>query len=166
MSPIKPALSALRPAGPHPSVKRKIYCPHCGHGFEASRKAMSLTCPRCTSPLTFKDITIDRPVEGNVDTLGHIQISSASGMSGELACGHLTNSGKFDGSMIVHGPIELKDHSQTTGDLQGKSLQVDPGATVEGRARIGGKQNHAKPGDAPPLAAPLSRPKIRVRRKS
>ena len=98
---------------------------------------MSLRCPRCTQPLRLDDVTVAQAIEGRLDTLGHVNITPASAMSGQLVCGQLTNTGKFDGNALVHGKIELADKSLTTGQLRGQSLTVLPGATVTGHARIG-----------------------------
>jgi cytoskeletal protein CcmA (bactofilin family) len=58
-------------------------------------------------------------------------------MKGELICGQLTNTGRFDGQAVVHGKIELSGTSLTTGEITGQSLTVQPGATITGHARIG-----------------------------
>ena len=98
---------------------------------------MTLRCPRCTEPLRLKDMTLAKSIEGRLDTLGHVHITPASAMNGELVCGQLTNTGRFEGQALVHGKIELTGKSRTTGQLRGQSLTVLPGATVTGQARIG-----------------------------
>ena len=128
---------------------------------------MSLTCPHCTTHLVFKDVSVDRPIEGRIDTLGDVEIAPTSSLTGDVACGHLVNDGQFEGSAKVHGPIELTGKSETSGELTGISLEVQRGATLQGRARIGrgaAKDRNQDSDDQPPLAAPIKRPKIRVRR--
>ena len=87
--------------------------------------------------MRLKDVTLAKSIEGRLDTLGHVHITPASAMSGELVCGRLTNAGRFEGQAVVHGRIELAGKSHTSGRLRGQSLTVLPGATVTGRARIG-----------------------------
>lgn len=98
---------------------------------------MSLTCPRCTQPMRFEDVTVDRTLKGQLNTAGHIEIAEQSTMSGKLACGQLTNAGAFNGQATVHGPVHLTANSTTTGELNCKSLTIDDGATLEATLKIG-----------------------------
>jgi len=151
----------LRHFAPKPHEVRVIHCPSCAHRFEASRKAQSLTCPRCTQPLQFKDLKVSRNVEGRLDTMGHIHIVNSSRMAGEVACGELTNSGRFDGEALVHGRIQLDPKSHTTGTLTAKSLVVEEGATLHGRARIGPSADATNPNEQKPPTAP-GRSRVRI----
>lgn len=98
---------------------------------------MSLTCPRCTQPLRFEDVTVDRTLKGQLNTMGHIDIAEDSRMSGKIACGQLTNAGTFTGNAIVHGPVYLTTASETSGELQCRSLTIEDGASLEGKLKIG-----------------------------
>ena len=115
---------------------RTVSCPACGHRIDASLKAMSLRCPRCTQPLVLEDVTLAEPTEGRLDTVGHVSITTASAMTGQVVCGQLTSAGQFDGTAVVHGKIELAASSRTTGHLRGQSLTVLLGATMTGHATI------------------------------
>ncbi len=133
MSPIRPALGVVNPRGPLPQGARSVRCPACGHCFQTSRRAISGSCPCCTAPLRLEDFVFSRQAKTDIQTLGHVRVTSASSVSGELICGRLTNSGSFRGQAVVHGPIELRDDSLTTGDLRGQSLRVFLGATLRAR---------------------------------
>ena len=98
---------------------------------------MSLRCPRCTQPLLLEDVTLAEPTEGRLNTMGHVNITPTSAMTGQVVCGQLTSAGQFDGTAVVHGKIELADGSRTTGRLRGQSLTVLAGATMTGHATIG-----------------------------
>lgn len=97
---------------------------------------MSVRCPTCTRPLEFKDLTLRQRLEGNVSTMGHVELSHPSEMIGRLVCGKFTNTGRFEGNAVVYGPIELAGNSFTTGELTGKSLTIQHGATARARANI------------------------------
>ena len=97
---------------------------------------MSVRCPSCTRPLEFKDLTLHKRLEGDVSTMGHVQLSHPSEMIGRLVCGRFTNTGRFQGQAVVYGAIELAGNSLTVGELTGKSLCVHHGATARLKANI------------------------------
>jgi cytoskeletal protein CcmA (bactofilin family) len=97
---------------------------------------MSVRCPTCTRPLEFKDLTLRQRLEGDVSTMGHVELSHPSEMIGRLVCGKFTNTGRFEGNAVVYGPIELAGNSFTTGELTGKSLSIQHGATARAKANI------------------------------
>ena len=134
--PIKPALVAFHPKRPKPQAVRRVMCPHCSKNFEISKRALSVRCPQCTRPLQFSDFTLKDRVQGDVSTMGHIELDQHGVMSGKLVCGALTSDGNFDGKAMVYGEITLQQHSLTTGELVAKSLSVSAGATLRGKINI------------------------------
>lgn len=138
--PLKPALSTIHPRNPQPREVRKVGCPHCGHAFEISTRAMSVRCPGCTRPLEFKDLTLRQKLEGDIQTMGRVGVEGPGEMIGRLVCGTLTNEGRFEGQVICYGEIELLPHSLTTGEIAARALKVERGATLRARAQIGVKQ--------------------------
>ncbi|WP_432799678.1 bactofilin family protein [Poriferisphaera sp. WC338] len=134
--PIKPALVAFHPRGPKPQAVRPVMCPHCGNNFEISKRAISVRCPACTRPLQFSDFTLNSRVEGDVSTMGHIELDHQGEMNGRLVCGQLTSAGSFEGKALVYGPIALQGASLTTGELVAKALSVTTGATFRGKVNI------------------------------
>ena len=137
--PLRPALAAFHPKGPAPKTVRPVHCPHCGKGFEISRKAMSVRCPSCTRPLAFEDLNLNSRVEGDVSTMGHVHLGEQGAMVGRLVCGQLTNDGRLEGRVVVFGRIELCPQSLTTGEISGRSLLASIGSTLRARASIGPK---------------------------
>lgn len=97
---------------------------------------MSVRCPACTRPLEFKDLTLRQRLEGDVSTMGHVELSNPSEMIGRLVCGKFTNTGRFEGQAVVYGAITLAGNSMTIGELTGKSLSVQHGATARAKANI------------------------------
>ncbi|QDU33297.1 BacA-like protein [Poriferisphaera corsica] len=139
--PIKPALVAFHPKGPKPQAVRSVMCPHCSKNFEISKRALSIRCPQCTRPLQFSDFTLRDRVEGDVSTMGHIELDQHGEMSGRLVCGALTSDGNFNGKAMVYGDITLQTHSLTTGTLVAKSLSIAHGASFRGKVEISPKPN-------------------------
>ncbi len=97
---------------------------------------MSVRCPSCTRPLEFKDLTLRARMQGDVSTMGHVELSSPSEMIGRLVCGQFTNTGRFEGQAVVYGAIVLTGKSLTIGELTGKSLIIHHGATARAKANI------------------------------
>ena len=82
--PLRPALATIHPREPAPRSMRRVLCPHCGRAFEVSTRAMSVRCPACTRPLEFKDLTLRARMEGDVSTMGHVELTNHSEMIGRL----------------------------------------------------------------------------------
>jgi len=137
MSPIRPALGFVHARTPKPTYVREVRCPYCSHSFEASQKAISLRCPRCTNPLKIEDKIVRKEVKGQVATVGQVRITTASVLSGDIVCSDFLNAGRFDGSALVHGPIDLQPGSLTTGTISGRSLRALLGATLRAKLNIG-----------------------------
>jgi cytoskeletal protein CcmA (bactofilin family) len=97
---------------------------------------MSVRCPACTRPLEFKDLTLRARMEGDVSTMGHVELENPSEMIGRLVCGRFTNVGRFEGQAVVYGEIVLAKGSLTVGELTGKSLSIQQGATARTKVNI------------------------------
>jgi len=86
--------------------------------------------------MEFKDLTLRQRMEGDVSTMGHVELDNPSEMIGRLVCGRFTNTGRFEGQAVVYGQITLSQGSLTVGELTGKSLSIQPGATARAKADI------------------------------
>ena len=135
--PIRPALGFIHARKPRPSVVRPVRCPYCGHGFETSLRTMTIRCPRCTEHLAIEDKTVTRQTDSDLATVGYIRVMAASVLTGRIVCGHLVNAGRFNGTAIVHGPIELDPRSITTGQITARSIRTAPGAVLRAKMTIG-----------------------------
>jgi len=97
---------------------------------------MSVRCPACTRPLEFKDLTLRARMEGDVSTMGHVELDNPSEMIGRLVCGRFTNTGRFDGQAVVYGQIVLSSGSLTTGEITGNCIEIQHGATARAKVNI------------------------------
>lgn len=138
--PLRPALSALNKPfsqlGPKPREMRRVRCYHCGNAFEVSKRAMSATCPSCTRHFQFKDLNLNQKIEGDMSTMGHINLEADSEMFGRLVCTELTSEGRFDGDAVVYGPVLLENTSSTTGKIKSSSLTISPGAVCRVKLQV------------------------------
>jgi len=145
--PIRPALASLTMRGPRPAESRRVACPHCGHAFSLSRKALSATCPRCTRHLQFQDLDLTDRMEGDLSTMGHVNVQAPSQIVGRVVCGQLTNQGCFKGRAVVYGPANILAGSRTDATLTARSLTVQRGSVMRGKVHI----------TPDPKASPLTR---------
>jgi cytoskeletal protein CcmA (bactofilin family) len=86
--------------------------------------------------MQFSDLTLNQTLEGELSTMGHIQLDPNGHMTGKLVCGQLTSKGNFDGNATVYGQITLCITSITTGKLIARSLCIERGACYRGRVNI------------------------------
>ncbi|MEM1444718.1 MAG: polymer-forming cytoskeletal protein [Planctomycetota bacterium] len=134
--PIRPPLLAFHPQGPRPPRRRTVHCPSCRHEFTLSRRAVSVRCPKCATPIAFDDLSLGQRVEGTITTMGQVTLQTTSVSRGELTCGSLQQHGKFEGRITVYGPAKLQPGSRTSGTITARSITVEPGATATGQLRI------------------------------
>ena len=134
--PLRLPLVAFHPAGPRPPQRRRVYCPGCRHGFDISRRAVTVRCPRCTHPLAFDDLQLDGRVDGDVTTMGHIELGPHSSVTGRLTCGALTGAGRLEGDTVVYGLLTLRRGARTRGQLTARAIHTEPGTHCEAHLRI------------------------------
>ncbi|MEM8783672.1 MAG: polymer-forming cytoskeletal protein [Planctomycetota bacterium] len=134
--PIRPPLLAFHPRSPRPPRQRSVHCPSCRHGFSLTRRAVSVRCPKCATPIAFDDLTLGQRVEGTITTMGRVTLRDTCGVRGRLTCGMLEQSGKFDGDATVYGPAVLQAGSRTTGTLVARSVTIEAGAKAVCRLKI------------------------------
>jgi len=158
--PLRPALAAIHPKTPKPKAVRPVTCPHCSTGFEISRKAMSVRCPRCTRPLAFEDLRLDSRIKGDVSTMGTVHLGEEGEMLGRLICGQLESEGRVDGKVVVYGRAELYPASLSTGELSARAFCARSGSSVRMSLKIG-----PKPLVSASTGAVMTRPLQRVGRR-
>lgn len=111
-------------------------CPHCGHGFALSQRAFSATCPRCTRHLQFKDLELTDRLEGDLATMGHVNVQAPSQIVGRVVCGQLTHRGCFKGRAVVYGAAVIAAGSRTEANITARSLTVQRGSVMRGKVHI------------------------------
>ncbi|MEM1210985.1 MAG: hypothetical protein AAGI68_01685 [Planctomycetota bacterium] len=145
--PLKPALSAFRPRGPRPRQLRHVACPNCSHQFTISRKALTARCPNCTHPLAFEDVSLAGHHQGELSTMGHVELPAESQFTGKLVCGSLHLAGQFKGSLTAFGPVRLTATTppnpptplnipQITGSVTAKALHAPRGSTLTATVHV------------------------------
>ncbi|MDR3410320.1 MAG: polymer-forming cytoskeletal protein [Formivibrio sp.] len=84
-------------------------------------------------------LRIDGVVVGNVSGQGDkgstLVVSEKARIEGGVVCTHLILNGEIAGPIEVSQYVELQPKARVRGDLCYKTLEVHPGAVVEGRLR-------------------------------
>ncbi|SFN12025.1 protein CcmA, bactofilin family [Formivibrio citricus] len=82
-------------------------------------------------------LRIDGHVTGNVSSsdekAGTLVVSEKARIEGKVACTHLILNGEIVGPIEVSQYVELQPKARIKGDLSYKTLEMHPGAIVDGR---------------------------------
>jgi hypothetical protein len=126
---------------PVPSDRIAITCFHCGKPQEVGRKAMSVTCKFCSKSLKIENLKIkDYQARRVIETIGHVTVEPTGIVfCDRLQCDGLIVRGKLKGQVISRGPVTVAPEADLKGDVAAPSIQVGPGAILQGRFEIGKK---------------------------
>jgi hypothetical protein len=146
----KPMPSVEAQNVPIPSDRIAITCFHCGKPQEVGRKAMSVTCKFCSKSLKIENIKIkDYQARRVIETIGHVTVEPTGIVfCDRLQCDGLIVRGKLKGTVVSRGPVTVAPEADLKGDVTATSIQVGPGAILQGKFQIGKK--HFAEQQAPP----------------
>src|SRR4051812_11159957 len=135
---------------PVPSDRQAILCLHCGKAQEVGRKAMSVTCKFCSKSLRLEDVKITRyEARRVIETCGTVTIDKKGHVVSDVRCVSLNLRGKLKGDVVSLGKVEVAPDAELKGDVTATSMNVQPGAMLEGNYSIGPRVNGAPPDKAP-----------------
>ncbi|WP_148715113.1 bactofilin family protein [Chitinolyticbacter meiyuanensis] len=82
-------------------------------------------------------LRVDGNVVGNViaadEKNGTLVVSEKAQVRGKVSCSHLILNGEINGPITVSQYVELQPKARVAGDLTYKTLEMHPGAVIEGR---------------------------------
>jgi hypothetical protein len=125
---------------PVPHDRQTIVCLYCQQPMEISLRAINAMCKHCGKPLRFEDIRITTydPKKRAVETYGTIVVEKKGKCwADRIFCGGMIVRGKVNGPVISSGPVRIGPKGEIKGDVTAPALEVDAGAVLEGRYRIG-----------------------------
>jgi uncharacterized CHY-type Zn-finger protein len=118
-----------------PSPTRPIVCYHCGHRFDASEHAMSVSCPHCFKHLRLEDIVI-RTLEAarTYYTCGRLVVlPKARAQAHEIrAVAGVTVEGALEANVVSYGPVWIGPNASWRGDCKAPVVKVEDGARIIG----------------------------------
>lgn len=80
-------------------------------------------------------LRIDGQMKGNLrgGQNSMLVVSEQARLEGEVQCSHAVINGSVVGTLLVSGRLELQPKARIVGDVQYQTLEMHPGAVVEGR---------------------------------
>jgi hypothetical protein len=144
---------------PVPSDRTAILCLHCGKPQEVGRKAMSVTCKFCSKSLKLEDVTIKRyEARRVIETCGTVTIDKKGHVVSDIRCVNLLLRGKLKGDVVSLARVEVAGDAELKGDVTAGSLNIAPGAMLEGYYKIGPRTNGEENGKPAGAAAKVEEP--------
>ena len=84
------------------------------------------------------DFRIDGMIEGELKCTGKVVIGEAGKIKGTVSCQNAEILGLMDGKIICNQQLSLRASAKIQGDVQTKTLVVEPGAQFNGTCSMGG----------------------------
>lgn len=107
---------------------------------------MSVTCKFCSKPLKIEDVKITRyEARRVIETCGTVTIDKKGHVVSDVRCVNLQLKGKLKGDVVGLQRVEVAPDAELKGDVTAGSLNVAPGAMLEGFYRIGPRSNGEEP---------------------
>ncbi len=79
------------------------------------------------------DLRMDGKIEGDIVCSGKIVVGPKSEIKGNTQCANAEIHGQIEGNVNVKEKLVLKSSSIVKGDISLQTLEVEPGAKIEGR---------------------------------
>lgn len=89
------------------------------------------------------DFRIDGTIEGEVNCSGKVVIGESGCIKGSIVCQNTEILGMMDGKITCRQQLSLRASGKIMGDVQTKTLIVEPGAIFNGTCSMGGAEKTA-----------------------
>ena len=90
------------------------------------------------------DFRIDGSIEGDLNCSGKVVIGEAGRIKGTITCQNAEILGLLDGKIVCHQQLSLRASGKIHGDVQTKTLIVEPGALFNGTCAMGNASSEPK----------------------
>ncbi len=114
---------------------RLVQCYLCRHRFEVSAKAMTVSCPECHRPLLVQDVVVKTlQAVKKLQTCGSLVVQKKGRVIADLveAHGGIEVIGTLHAKSVRGSRVRITKTANWKGDCHASSVQIEPGATVEG----------------------------------
>lgn len=91
------------------------------------------------------DYRIDGLIEGELNCTGKVVIGEAGRVKGKVLCANAEILGLMDGKIACHQQLSLRASGKILGDVQTKTLIVEPGAQFNGTCSMGAASPSSEP---------------------
>jgi cytoskeletal protein CcmA (bactofilin family) len=89
------------------------------------------------------DFRIDGTIEGELNCSGKVVIGESGCIKGSIVCQNAEILGLMDGKITCKQQLSLRTSGKIMGDVQTKTLIVEPGAIFNGTCSMGGAEKTA-----------------------
>ena len=86
------------------------------------------------------DVVIEGDVQGSVQTAGNLRVGSESKIRADVVAKNAVVSGEVRGNIQIAGRLELMETAQIIGDVTVEVLSVSPGASINGKITMDGRE--------------------------
>lgn len=83
------------------------------------------------------DFRIDGTFEGDINCTGKVVIGPSGCLEGNLRCNNAEIMGAVNGSIVVNEMLSFKSTAKVTGDIETKTLMIEPNAFFCGTCKMG-----------------------------
>lgn len=91
------------------------------------------------------DLVCDGEIEGKIQLDGNLRIDPNGKVRGCIEAEEAEIAGFVEGDVLTRGRLTLRPPCQVKGDVVSAELEVEPGASVEGKVSIGKQDIEAAP---------------------
>ncbi len=114
---------------------RRVQCYHCRHRFEVGPNAESTNCPQCSQRVIVGDVIVSAilPVK-LVQTCGRVVIKPKGRVNADLIEAHegVEVNGGVTANVLSGGAVIIGPKARWKGDCRAPSVEIKPGARIEG----------------------------------
>jgi len=119
-------------------AQRRILCTHCNLPLDVAAGAKSVNCRHChkrvvTEALTVKDYVAVR----RFHTANRMRITKKGIVYAAVRAEELEIDGVLEGAAFALGTVRLGKHARVKGEVRGRALAVEIGATFMGDVKVG-----------------------------
>jgi len=90
------------------------------------------------------DIQIEGRVKGDLSVEGQVSIASGGVVEGDVSADRVIVAGRVDGSIEARESARLVEGAQVDADVNSPRLELEDGATLNGRVDMGGRSKSGK----------------------
>ncbi len=125
------------PGGSTPT-RRRILCTHCSLVLEVDEAAKSVSCRHCYKRVVTEALIVKNYVAvRKFHTANRMRITKKGIVYAAVKADDLEIDGVLEGDALAMRGIRLTKRARVKGNLRGRTLVVQPGASLVGDVRIG-----------------------------
>ncbi|MFG0253098.1 MAG: polymer-forming cytoskeletal protein [Phycisphaerales bacterium JB038] len=112
-----------------------VTCYLCGHDFEVSPRAITVSCPSCARQLMAQDVTVKgHTAVTNLPSCGKVVVKPRGRVVAKKIIGQegVTCEGSIEGEIETTATVRLERRSKCQGAIRAGRLIIAEGASLEG----------------------------------